>query len=162
MEENKPNIAQEEALLKTIFKQKPRNGLKNQILDILDNLALEENFDLNNPPLINQYSEMSAWQKATAEILPPAEFDNIHLHPLREDEKVHQFVAWAKINVPDELHNDMQESFLILEGSCRCQIGEQFFEYQAGDFFTIPLDTFHNLEVTSPQAVKVILQRVFV
>jgi quercetin dioxygenase-like cupin family protein len=162
MEEKKPNIAQETALLKSLFKQKPRNGLKNQILDILENLALEENFDLNNPPLINSYSELQTWQKATAEILPPDDYDNIHLHPLREDEKVHLFVAWAKMNVPDELHNDMQESFLLLEGSCRCQIGEQFFDYQAGDFFMIPLDTFHNLEVTSAQAVKVILQRVFV
>jgi quercetin dioxygenase-like cupin family protein len=149
-------------LAEKIFGKKPAAELKAKVMAHLFNLSMEEKSDKENLPLINKYSEANWWQKLVKDIAIPSDFENIYLHPLREESKIHQFVAWAKLGVPDENHPEMQESFLILEGACRCQIGSDFFEYQAGDFFEIPLHTDHNLTVISPQPVKVILQRVYV
>jgi hypothetical protein len=44
------------------------------------------------------------------------------MHTLEENEERELFVAWVKEFIPEEVHTDVLESFLILEGSCTCYI----------------------------------------
>jgi mannose-6-phosphate isomerase-like protein (cupin superfamily) len=147
-------------ILNELLGKKPASALKGRVLDVLDNLFKEENFDLANPPLLNKYTDYTAWLQAVAHVLPPAEYDNIHLHPIQETPTIQQYVAWAKVGVEDESHDNLKETFLLLEGACRCQIGDSIQDYAVGDIVEIPLHTNHNLQVISDTPVKVILQKV--
>jgi mannose-6-phosphate isomerase-like protein (cupin superfamily) len=154
------NTNNEATLANEIFGKKPRPELKNHIMKTLENLSLEAEFDLKNPPLITKYSDFLAWQQATKHIVPPENLEDEFFHPLRLDKKLWQFVGFVKKQIPEEDHDDMLESFLILEGTCRCKIGDGFYDFKAGDYIEIPLHDHHNLEVTSEKPVKAILQRI--
>ncbi|MBL0054468.1 MAG: hypothetical protein IPP29_24785 [Bacteroidetes bacterium] len=103
----------------------PPENLRNKIFAKINKLTAEKrttkNIDLNSLPVLDQDSNWMDWQEATAHIEPPA-YDDIYLHTLESNEHRELFVAWVKDFVPDEVHHDLLESFLILEGSCECYI----------------------------------------
>jgi mannose-6-phosphate isomerase-like protein (cupin superfamily) len=91
-------------------------------------------------------------------VLPDSE-DDITMVPFR---KVHDFEQWlvrVHREVPEEIHTDLLESFLILEGSCTCHLGETKIDLTAGGFLEIPFHVPHSVTVTSEKPVLAILQR---
>ncbi|GAB3245972.1 hypothetical protein GCM10027347_00510 [Larkinella harenae] len=134
--------------------------LKNRVLDALDQLGEPPVFDLQNLPLINVYSDNTQWQRTIADLQPASDFRNLYAHPLRNDGGVEQFILWVRQEVKPEEHHHERESFLILEGQCECQIGEETVQLSAGDFVDIPLETKHTVRVLSAEPVKAIIQRV--
>ncbi len=69
-------------------------------------------------------------------------------------------IVWIKEMAPDETHSDEFERFLIVEGTCDIQIGEEIHSLVPGDYLQIPLHVNHFVTVTSEIPCKVILQRV--
>lgn len=69
-------------------------------------------------------------------------------------------IVWIKEMAPDETHTDEFERFLIVEGTCDIQIGEDVHSLVPGDYLQIPLHVNHFVKVTSEIPCKVILQRV--
>lgn len=69
-------------------------------------------------------------------------------------------IVWIKEMAPDETHSDEFERFLIVEGTCDIQIGEEIHSLAPGDYLQIPLHVNHFVTVTSEIPCKVILQRV--
>jgi mannose-6-phosphate isomerase-like protein (cupin superfamily) len=65
----------------------------------------------------------------------------------------------SKIDVPEEEHDNYLESFFILKGRCECTIGENFYKLGAGDFIEIPLNTPHNIKLSTPVVVAVLQYR---
>ncbi|MEP7322768.1 MAG: cupin domain-containing protein [Saprospiraceae bacterium] len=152
--------AEDELKLANELIGKPLNPkLKSNIMDVLNNFSLEEHFDLTNPPLINKYSSLDAWLKGTAHISLPQNAENIFLLPIREKDKIVQFVGYVRDTIPDEDHDDMTESFFILEGTCTLMINHEAHRFAAGDYFELPLNTVHSVKVTSDQPLKAVLQR---
>ena len=158
----------EEALIKYAQSHavNPPEELRNKIFAKINKLTAEKsatkNIDLHSLPVLDQESNWIDWQKATAHIEPPA-YDDIYLHTLESNEHRELFVAWVKDFVPDEVHHDLLESFLILEGSCECYIKNQKGEERKvrmvqGDFITMQIGETHNIKITSPQPTKAILQ----
>lgn len=103
------------------------------------------------------------WQEATQGISPPEFFENIYLHPLESSEKRELFVIWVKEFVETEVHHDLLESFLILEGACECHITDEkgntrIVRMGQGDFITMQLGETHDIRITSPEPAKAILQ----
>lgn len=145
-------------LFNALFGKKPKEGLKDSILSVLDNLAKEEAFDLHNPPFINQYSDHQAWQKAVSHLHPAKEYQNIHTETVYKDPQRTVFITWVKNHIPEEKHEHLRECFLILEGSCNFLTPESKQSYQTGDFVDIP-DSSHSVEVTSSVPLKVVVQR---
>ncbi|RRA98756.1 cupin domain-containing protein [Larkinella rosea] len=135
----------------------PTKNLKNRILAGLGESPV---FDLNDLPLINVYSDADQWQRTIAAFQPTHDYRNLYVHPLRENEKVTQFILWTKVEVKPEDHHDELESFLILEGECECRIGGETVRLSAGDYVDIPLDVEHTVRVLSPEPVKALIQRV--
>lgn len=145
----------------------PRAELKNTILNKINLLNKKRKdtgvIDINNPPLISEESNHYDWLMATKEMKPPVDFKDLHLEPIITNEKVEMFVAWVAEMVPEEVHDDMLESFLILEGSCTCHITNpngqlRIIHMQAGDFITMNVGEVHDIQITSKNPTKAILQ----
>ncbi len=103
------------------------------------------------------------WQAVLEGIEPPAEFDNIHLHTLESNDKRELFVAWVKEMVDEEVHHDILESFMLLEGSCECHItnekgGTRIVRMSQGDFISMKLGETHDIVITSLKPAKAILE----
>lgn len=152
-----------EAALETFathYSVTPSPNIKANLFSVFDNLAQEKNIDLQVPPQISKYADPNLWKVALMEIQAPEEYDGLHLHSLREEGNVIMLVAFLKDVLPNESHDDMRESFMILEGTCTCYVGEDTFYLEPGDYLEIPLYVEHNIVVTSETPVKAILQRI--
>lgn len=69
-------------------------------------------------------------------------------------------IVWLQHGAPSEIHVKEYEHFLIVEGTCTIQIGEELYPLQPGDYLSIPLHIPHSVTVTSAAYCKVILQRI--
>lgn len=145
----------------------PPAALRHAILDKIKDLnaqrANHQQLDVNQLPLLNEESKWLEWSEAVAGIEPPADFEDIHMHTLESNEQRDLFVIWVKEFVPEEVHHDLLESFMILEGSCVCYITNQAGETRTvrlgeGDFITMQLEETHDIHVTSEKPAKAILQ----
>ncbi|MEL6922863.1 MAG: cupin domain-containing protein, partial [Bacteroidota bacterium] len=115
---------------------------------------------LNNFIEISAHSDVRKWQHLIRDIEPPAGYGKLYTHRLYRNSKERLFVVWVHDEIPDETHDYLDESFLILEGTCTCRVKDQYFNLKPGDFLRMPLDGYHNLVVTSREPVKLILSRV--
>lgn len=162
-----PEIQQEieitEAALFAYLDKPPRPALKDQIMGALQNLKLEEDIQLTNPPLINRHSDIDKWNEALTGIEPNFEYDGLKVRFLRQTEELQLCVAWLQSDMIEEAHHrdEFQESFLILEGTCDCNLGDTIVSLQPGGYLDIPFDTPHTIKVTSPENghVKALIQR---
>jgi len=68
------------------------------------------------------------------------------------------FIAWLNDGIPPEIHTEVKEKFLIVEGTCDVTIGENKYALVPGDFIEIPLHIEHYIQVTSDVRCKVILE----
>jgi hypothetical protein len=165
------DIAQGEQALLLISEAnaiQPPSHLRTLILDKIQRLNQQSLFrtpiDVENPPLIEPESNWLDWQAATAHIQPPSDLDNIYMHPLRSDEVADMFVVFVQDFVPEEVHHDVLESFLLLEGACVCTItdlkGETRQEYYGeGDYISFKYGEVHDVQIISiVHPAKAILQ----
>lgn len=145
----------------------PPPALRNTVLDKIRQLNEQKKqrrkLDANNLPMLDESSNLLDWQEFTQNITPPEDFEDIYMHTLEENEHRELFVAWVKEFVPEEVHHDLLESFLILEGSCTCYItgidgNTRTIRLGEGDFFTMQIGEHHDLQITSSKPAKAIIQ----
>ena len=150
--------------LARLYEQPPPANIKDKIFQRLEKQELDKSLLADNHTLarfipISRHSDPHQWQNLIGHITPPDDFDNIHFHPLFDDGSRQLYIAWARQGIPDEVHHDIIEKFLVLEGACTCRLGHDRVELTPGSFLEIPLRIVHNLRVTSPAPVKVILTK---
>ncbi|MBC7398688.1 MAG: cupin domain-containing protein [Mucilaginibacter sp.] len=131
----------------------PKADLKQQILDII---ATNGVITLDNLPPTGRYSDCRAWLKAVEHLIPTQPFEDFFAYPLRHNDKIEQTLIVSKLGVPEETHQDVIESFFILEGSCVCTVGKHTYTLNAGDFLEIPLHEEHDVILTSPHVVAIL------
>lgn len=90
------------------------------------------------------------------ELQPGEEYDNIYVKKMFSDSLCTSFIIWIKKEVKAHKHEHHSETIYVLEGKGTMTVGKDTFEIRKGDFFNIPMNTAHNLKVTSTEAVKVI------
>jgi mannose-6-phosphate isomerase-like protein (cupin superfamily) len=90
---------------------------------------------LQHLPLLNKYSDLNTWLRIVEPLLPAALEENMFIKELRNDNGVSQTIIWTKIDYPDEVHDKVEECFIILKGKCRCYIEGEVIEVDAGGFF---------------------------
>ncbi len=149
------------------YSQTPPGHLRGTILDKIARLKDVQKkapvFDLDHLPMLDENTNWLDWENAVREIEAPKEFDNIYLHPLESTEKRDLFLIWVKTFVEEEVHHDLVESFLILEGSCECHITNlagqtRIVRMGQGDFITMQTEEKHDIVITSQHPAKAILQ----
>jgi mannose-6-phosphate isomerase-like protein (cupin superfamily) len=136
-------------------------ALKDTILATLQSMQVTR-IDIANPPLINRNSDIADWNEAVADIEPETDHGNIKTTFLTFTDELQLCVAWLYDQLDEGEHHEdeFEESFLILEGSCECNIGGKIYRLKAGDYLDIPFNTNHTIISTSPQGyIKAIIQR---
>ena len=145
----------------------PPPALRNKVLDKIRLLNTQKQhrskLDIHNLPFLDESANLLDWQELTRNIHPPKDFGEIYMHTLEENDQRELFVAWVKEFVPEEVHHDLLESFLILEGSCTCFItgadgSTRTVRLGEGDFFTMQIGEHHDLQITSSRPAKAIIQ----
>lgn len=136
----------------------PVPALKANIFKQIDALSSEER---DSPPLLNPGSQASDYQFWLDQegMVPPDEYEHLHFIPIAQTEEGVSAIVWIKDMVPEEVHTDSIERFLVLEGSCEISFGGQTYALQAGDYLAVPLHHPHTVRVTSQIVCKLIVQR---
>ncbi len=136
-----------QGLLRRVRRIALRDGLSKELTSELRAMAGIAGLLLAGP--------VAALDNLTA-IEPPAELDNVHVQKLYSDVHGTQLLIFVKRGVPLHRHQFHSESLYVLAGSGRMTLGDQRFDIAAGDFFTVPEDVVHGVEVTSSQPLKVL------
>jgi mannose-6-phosphate isomerase-like protein (cupin superfamily) len=131
----------------------PRLQLKNRILSAVFS---EEIIDLDNLPPTGKYSSYLSWLKAVEHLLPAEPFEDFFGHVLQKNDRIAQTLVVTRLNVPEEVHDTIAESFFILKGTCTCSVGNEIFTLNAGDHLEIPLHTKHDIKIQSPYVVAIL------
>jgi len=134
----------------------PNAGLREQILDLLGFTESADAFDINDLPPTTAYSNYSTWLKTLEHLIPAKPTEDFLCHVLRQDDRFAQMLVVTKLDVPEESHTDVKESFFILKGQCKCVVGEHTYMLGPGDFLDIPLYTKHNVQMVSPHVVAIL------
>jgi len=134
----------------------PAPGLKNRIMGTIENLNRQEDLQLNNLPVIDKYSDHKRWLTFVKPMLPEQlETDEVSI-TLQKTDKIWQRVIKARADYPDEVHHDVYESLLILEGECVCKVGNKHYKFSAGDYLAVPMHVVHDLKITSPYITLIV------
>ncbi|MCB0761574.1 MAG: cupin domain-containing protein [Flavobacteriales bacterium] len=91
-----------------------------------------------------------------SDVLPPTEFENIHVEKLASDSLGTVFIIWVKSEVKSHLHQVHTESIYVLEGTGTMTVGDSTFTIHPGSFIFVPHETLHDVVVTSEAPLKVI------
>ncbi|WP_354356868.1 cupin domain-containing protein [Pedobacter sp. UYP30] len=161
-----PEIKKEIAALEVFFEQhaiknavSPHLRMGKKMERLFSNLAAEQNMQLSQTPLISGFSDSNAWLELISPLLPKDNSCERFKKLLRYENGVMQLLIVSSTDIDEEVHEDLDESFLILKGTCVCTIGNTSINMGAGDFMQIPLDLPHTVTITS-NSVTAILQRV--
>ena len=136
-------------------------AMKERIWDMLSNIDVEEKAIPGNFPVINKYSDHKNWLKIV-EPFRPADFrEGMFTKVMNHNEQVTHILMMSYEDDVEEIHTDLKESFIILEGECECYIDGEVTRLSAGGYLEIPLHAKHNVKVLSPYVVAVV-QRIAV
>lgn len=140
-----------------------RQKILNKIKALKSQSAQRQQLQLDKLPLLEDNSNWLDWEEAVQGIEPPPDFENVHLHPLESNERRDLFVAWVKQEVPEEVHYDILESFVLLEGTCECHISDEqgntrIVRMGPGDYIAMQVGETHDIVITSMKPAKAILQ----
>lgn len=89
-------------------------------------------------------------------LLPPKELNGTVVQKIAGDSLVSTFVIFIKESVPMHKHAHHSENVMVLEGEGIMTLGSIVKEIRAGDIIFIPVNTFHDVKVTSDIPLKVI------
>lgn len=134
----------------------PQKDIKQSILNAIE---FAQEISLDNLPATSNYSNYQAWLDAVEHLIPNQPFDAFFAAPLRSDKHIEQTLVISTVNVPQETHNDVIESFFILQGECVCMVGNKSFKLTPGDFLEIPLHEVHDVTLQSPHVIAILQHR---
>ena len=139
---------------------RPKPHVKDKIRESISNLKKEQELDALNLPLINHLSDHKQWLNLVKDFIPAKwQSDTPFFKIIQQSDNLLQMVVAISVNTLDEVHEDEHESFLILEGRCKCTVGQEVIFMQEGDFMAIPLHEHHTVELITDTVVA-ILQKV--
>jgi quercetin dioxygenase-like cupin family protein len=134
----------------------PPAHLKASTMDLFDNLAKEAVMGEGNYPRINKYADTEAWMQAITHLLPPADFSGLFVTAFYEDEQVVQMLMYSTEGLPEEEHNNIYESFIILRGACEVCMEGKVFPLKQGDFFEVPMNIPHSVVLKTDLCIAIV------
>ncbi len=125
---------------------------KECILHTLQQLHLEQDITLDNLPLLTPYSDYRRWLAVVGHLQPTDRLDGVEYCILRDHPTLVQMLVWVADSAAEEGHDpdSFQESFLVLEGECECDLGGTIIHLSAGDYLNIPANTLHLIRNLHP------------
>ena len=140
-----------------------RDKILGKIQKISEQQVNRHSFTLANAPLLTPEANWLDWVEAVKGIMPPDDFEAVHLHTFRNDDVAEMHLAWVIEEVPEEVHHDVLESFILLEGTCQCHIinedgSVRIVRMREGDYISFKIGEVHDIQITSSEPAKAILQ----
>jgi mannose-6-phosphate isomerase-like protein (cupin superfamily) len=89
----------------------------------------------------------------------PEPYDIGFMMPLLSTKEIKNYAAWLRHEMPEEIHEGINEYIFILKGSCRMIIEGEEQDYTAGQLMLIPPDVRHRAIVTSAEPMLALVQR---
>lgn len=133
----------------------PGAELKNRVLNAL-NFFDDEKINLDQLPPTGKYSNYINWFNAVEHLLPAEPFEDFFMYELQRDEHIAQTLVVTKLDVAEEMHDEIGESFFILKGQCQCTVGDEVITLNAGDHLEIPLHVSHDIKILSPYVIAIL------
>lgn len=159
-----PEIKQEleaiEFALEMMAKQlaiAPPQAIKERVLKSLK-FKSPEPLNLQNLPVIDAQTDYRDWLDALAHLIPKDPEEIIVFQPLTQTPQLNQSLVYTRMSIPEETHEDLIESFFILEGSCKCMVDGLEHILNPGDFLEIPLYVNHDITLLTPHVVAILQQ----
>ena len=140
-----------------------RDKILGKIQKISDQQVNRHSFTLENAPLLTPKANWLDWVEAVKGIMPPNNIEGVYLHTFRNDDIAEMHLAWVIEEVPEEVHHDVLESFILLEGTCECHIlnedgSQRTVRMREGDYISFKIGEIHDIQITSSEPAKAILQ----
>ncbi|MFD2247532.1 cupin domain-containing protein [Pontibacter ruber] len=144
---------------------KPRSTVKTMVMATVDYLERMKQGELpESPPVLTPGSCISDYGKwlDNPKATLPADAEQVYARIIGYTPTATTAIVWVREQSEEEVHHDEYERFLVVEGTCLMRAGEETYNLAAGDYFAVPLNTPHQLTVTSTSPCKAILQRLSV
>jgi mannose-6-phosphate isomerase-like protein (cupin superfamily) len=157
------NISLEEfAKAKSIV---PNPAIRSLIMASIDYSERIKNGEKSHvPPILNaasQKSEYAEWLNRP-DMVPSENLQEIEAKIIGKTKETVTAIVWIKYMLPQEVHHNELERFLIIEGTCDVFMDDKIYSFSPGDVFTIPQHKNHYAKVTSDIPCKAIVQRILV
>lgn len=113
------------------------------------------------PPILHagsSRSDFAQWLDLPT-MVPPATYEDPFFIPIGQTATALTAVVWMRKGSPEEVHKDVIERFLVIEGTCEIRTASHTFILGPGSVHSVPLHVPHTVVVTSAAACKVIVQR---
>jgi mannose-6-phosphate isomerase-like protein (cupin superfamily) len=145
----------------------PPMALRDKILGKLHALneqsRSQKKLDLANLPFLHAQSNWLEWREVVSELPVPTELENIHMYLLEDSDQRILNLVFVREFVEEEVHHDLHESFLLLQGTCTCHItdeagNQRIVNMQTGDYIAFGLGEVHDVVITSAEPAIAILQ----
>lgn len=137
------------------------SGLRGRVLAAVERQQQEE-IKSGRFPLLHAGSraqDLAPWLDRP-EFTCPKDVGEFHAVEIERTPDRETVVIWLTAEHGEEVHVDVVERFLILEGTCDVRVGDKIMSLVAGDVITIPLYVVHSVRVTSVVPCKALIQRV--
>ena len=165
---NHPAVRDEIARLETALERSSqgafdvgKRGLKTGIMERLKADAWHQD-EPGTPPILHAGSSRSDFAQwlDLPEMAAPADYDDPFFIPIGQTPQALTAIVWMRKGSPEEVHTDLIEKFLVIEGSCEIRTAASITRLGPGSVHSIPLHVVHEVVVTSVVPCKVIVQRV--
>ncbi len=88
---------------------------------------------------------------------PTADYENIHVLKITEDDHQSSYIIWVKDSVPEHYHADHTENIVVISGKATMSLNGDTITIKKGDYINIPEGTKHAVvEVLSLKPLKVL------
>lgn len=134
-------------------------GMRERIWQSLAGIGIDGSVSTAELPVLTKYSDKDSWLKMVKALLPTTLDQDLLVHVLRDDEEVFQSVLWTRVDYPDEVHDDLRESFMILEGECECYVEGEIIRIGAGGYFDVPMHAHHYVKILTKEVLAVVQRR---
>jgi len=113
-------------------------------------------------PLLTEFSKIEDYAEwiDRADMALPHNYEGNFVKIISHTKEMTTMIVWLT-EIEPEIHHDIHERFLILEGNCTIIIEDQgIYNLKRGDYLEIPLHKDHDVIVTSAIHCKAILQKI--
>ena len=94
--------------------------------------------------------------KSIYDLKPTEAYDNIYVQNIVTDSLSTTFAIWVKLKVKVHKHVNHIENVYVLEGNGEFIVSDSTYKVKEGDLIVIPKNTWHGVNVSSKNPMKVI------
>lgn len=143
----------------------PCPTVKPFLLAIVDYLERRQNGEPESfPPILHAGSTLKQYEEwlQRKDLRLSEDFKDFEAKIIGHNPQAITAIVWIKEGAPLEVHEDVLEKFLIVEGACMARVEKEIHLLFRGDYLSIPPHKSHSIEIISSTPCKAILQRVAV